>query len=300
MARKLSNTPVQHRQNLLSPSEYRFLGSTDNFVYTDDRLRPTWRSKSGYQLAAEHRCQLCVHLAAHAAVCSMGGVLVHMVAVAPTGARSWTISERKNQSLGEIWGICSVSDYYCSHIEWTPDSQRYVADRDGWEREIKRQYESMLHHHLNPEPGDNVFDPFADGAPSVDEVMAARRRVVRAHACGYLAGHIADSIMAGMAADEALRLYDCRNTEQVEMSDIAVAQGLCDLLPPGEYDNAVHLTEQALRRPDVWDAVQRVASKLEQLGLLEEGPCEDDALALLPSPEKGWPPAPDRVDPRQA
>lgn len=96
MARKLSNTPVQHRQNLLSPSEYRFLGSTDNFAYTDDRLRPTWRSKSGYQLAAEHRCQLCAHLAAHAAVCSMGGVLVHMVAVAPTGARSWTISERKN------------------------------------------------------------------------------------------------------------------------------------------------------------------------------------------------------------
>lgn len=300
MAKKHSNTPIQHRQDLLSPSEYRFLGSSDKFIYTDDRLRPTWDPPRGYCLTPEHRHQLCIHLAAHAAVNSLGGVLVHMVAVAPKGASSWTITERKSQSLGAIWGLCSVSDFYCSHIEWTPDSQRYVANRDGWEREIRRQYENLLRDHLNPEPGDNVIDPFSDGAPSVDEVMAARRRIVRAHACGYLAGHIVDGITAGMAADEALRLYDRRDTEQVEMSDIAVAQGLCDLLPPGEYDNAVTLTEQALRRPDVWEAVQQVASELEQLGLLEDGPGEDDALALLPSQEKGWPPAPDQVDPRQA
>jgi len=299
MARKSLKTPVQHRQNLVPPSDYRFLGSADSFIYTDGRLRPTWEHRRGYRLTADHRRQLCIHLAAHAAVNSKGGAYIYMMAVAPVGVRSWTTSERKSRLLGKIWGLCSVSDYYCSHIEWIPDRQHYVANREGWEWEIRRQYESLLRDHSNPEPGINVLDPFADGAPSVDEFMAARRRVVRAHACGYLAGHIADGITAGMGADEALRLYDRRDTQRVEMSDIAVAQGLADLLPPGEYEHAVRLTEEALRRPEIWAAVQQVASELEQLGLIEGDPCEGDALALLPSGERGWPPAPERGDAAQ-
>jgi hypothetical protein len=293
-------TPVQHRQNLLHFSEYRFLGSTDNFVYTDDRLRPTWRSQRDYHLAAEHRRQLCVHLAAHAAVFSLGEARVYMLAVAPAGVHSWTTSERKSQSLGKIWGLCSVSDYYCRHIEWAPDSQRYIANREFWELKIRREHESLLHWHLNPEPGVRVWDPFENGVLSLEKFMDAHRRIVRAQVCGYLAGHIADGITAGMGADESLRLYDRRDTQRVEMSDIAIAQGLADLLPPGEYEHAVCLTEDALRRPEVWAAVKQVASQLEQLGVIENGPCEDDALALLPSPGRGWPPAPDRVDPRQA
>lgn len=296
MARKSSNTPVQHRQTLVPPSEYRFLGSTDNFDYSDDRLCPTWRPRRGYRLTAEHRRQLCVHLAAHAAVNSMGGARVCMLAVAPAGVRSWTTSERKTRSLGKIWGLCSVSDYYCSHIEWIPDRQRYVANREGWEWEIRRQYESLLRDHSNSESGITVWDPFANGAPSAEEFMASHRRVVRAQVCGYLAGHIADGITAGMEATEALRLYDRRDTENVGPSDIAIAQGLADLLPPGEYEHAVRLTEEVLRRPEVWAAVQQVASELEQLGLIEGDPCEGDALGLLPSPEKGWPAAPGQAD----
>lgn len=301
MARKTSYTPLQHRQNLVPLSTYRFPGSVDNFVYTDDRLRPTWSPRRGYRLTAEHRHQFCVHLAAHAAVNSKGGAWVYMLAVAPVGVRSWTIGDRKVQSLGEIWGLCSVSDYYCNHIEWATDSERYVANREHWEWEIRHEYENYLHRHLNPEPGIKVWDPFANGAPSAEEFMAARRRVVRAQVCGYLAGHIADGITAGMEAVEALRLYDRRDTENVGPSDIAIAQGLADLLPPGEYEHAVRLTEEALRRPEVWAAVQQAASELEQLGLIEGDPCEGHAQDHLPEREKGWPPAPSRVDlPQQA
>lgn len=292
----MAHTPLQHRQDLVPPSDYRFLGSTDNFVYSDDQFRPTWKPRRGYRLTAEHRHQLCVHLAAHAAVNSMGGAWVYMLAVAPVGVRSWTTTERKCNSLGKIWGLCSVSDYYCTYIEWIPDHQRYVANREGWEWEIRSDYERLLQRHLNPEPGIKIWDPFANGAPSAEEFVATHRRVVRAQACGYLAGHIADGITAGMGATEALRLYDRRDTQSVEMSDIAVAQGLADLLPPGEYEHAVHLTDEALRRPEVWAAVQQVASELEQLGLIEGAPCEGNAQELLPAREKGWPPAPDLAD----
>jgi hypothetical protein len=286
---KNSNTPLQHQQNLLPPSEYRFLGSTDDFVYSDDRLRPTWRPRPGYRLVAEHRRQLCIHLAAHAAVHSMGGAWVYMLAVAPAGVRSWTSSERKTGFLEKIWGVCSVSDYYCRHIQWAPDSQRYVANREFWEREIRQEYEHFLHKHLNPEPGVRVWDPFENGVPSLEKFMDAHRRVVRAQACGYLAGHIADGIADGMEAAESLCLYDRRDTQYVGSSDIAVAQGLTDLLPPGEYEHAVHLTEEALLRPAVWAAVQRVASELEQLGLIEGDPCDGEVFALLPGEERDWP-----------
>jgi hypothetical protein len=301
MARKSSNTPVQHRQNLVPLSAYRFLGSADNFVYTDDRLRPTWSPHRGYRLTAEHRCQLCVHVAAHAAVNNRSGAWLYKLAVAPVGVRSWTIGERKAQPLGKIWALCSVSDYYCKCIEWAPDSQRYVANREFWEWEIRHDYEQLLHAHLNPPPGIHAWDPFANGVPSEEEFMASFRRIVRAQACGYLAGHVADGITAGMEAIEALRLYDRRDTENVGPSDIAIAQGLADLLPPGEYEHAVRLTEETLRRPEVWRVVQRVASELEQLGLIEGDPCEGHAHDHLPDRERGWPPAPSRADfPQQA
>jgi hypothetical protein len=99
-----------------------------------------------------------------------------------------------------------------------------------------------------------------------------------------------------MEATEALRLYDRRDTQTVGMSDIVSAELLTDLLPPGEYEHAVRLTEEALRRPEVWAAVQQVASELEQLGLIEGDPCEGDALDLFPAGGQGWPPAPDRAD----
>jgi hypothetical protein len=230
---------------------------------------------------------------------SKGGALVYKLAVAPVGVRSWTIGDRKVQSLGKIWGLCSVSDYYSSHIEWDTDSQRYVANREYWEWEIRHQYEHCLRTHLNPPPGIKVWDPFANGVPSEEKFMASFRRVVRAQACGYLAGHIADAITAGMGANEALRLYDRRDTQLVGPSDTAIAQGLTDLLPPGEYEHAVRLTEETLRRPEVWAAVQQLASELEQIGLIEGDPCEGHAHDHLPEREQDWPPAPGQADLQQ-
>jgi hypothetical protein len=272
----------------------RFFGSAETFVYSGEHLRPTWEHLVNYRLTAEHRRQLCVHLAAHAAVHSMGEGNIYMLAVAPVGVRSWTTSERKSQSLGKMWGLCSASDYYCSHVRWSSDRQVYVASREGWEREVQRDYENRLRAHRESKP--DVIDLFEGGAPTPDEFMDKQRRLVRAQACGYLAGHIADGITAGLGAADALRLYDRRDTQTVGMSDIVSAELLTDLLPPGEYEHAVHLTEEALRRPEVWAAVQQVASELEQLGLIEGDPCEGDALDLFPAGGQGWPPAPDRAD----
>jgi hypothetical protein len=276
-----------------NPWGYRFLGSVDAFTYADDKLRPTWQHRCGYRLSDEHRRQLCIHLAAHATVSQMGGAHVYMMAVAPAGVRSWTISERKVNELGAIWGICSVSDYYPTQIEWDTDSQRYVANREYWEWEIRNQYEDHLRCHLNPPPDIKVWDRFANGVPSLEEFMARHRRVVRAQACGYLAGHVADGITAGMGADEALRLYDRRDTQHVGGgSDIVIAEGLAGLLPAGEYENAVRITEEVLRRPEVWKSVNQLGGELVSFGLLEGDDCEADMRKLLPKVQPSWPPAP--------
>ncbi len=292
MSRKNSKQPVQHQQSNTAGSLYRFLGSTENFVYSDERFRPTWTPRREYRLKAKHRHQLCVHLAAHAAVSNLAGAWVHMLAVAPVGVRSWTISERKSLALGKVWGVCSTSDFYCSNIVWDEQSQVYMADRDTWEYWIEDMYESLKRLPVKSHSGKKVSPPFRDNAPTAELFMEEHRRVVRAQACGYLAGHIADGISAGMGAEEALMLYDRRDTEYVGPSDIAVAQGLTALLTPGEYEHAVQLTEEALRRPDVWAAVQRVAVELEKFGLLEGNECETDYHELLPSPVDDWPYAP--------
>jgi len=212
-----------------------------------------------------------------------------MLAVAPVGVRSWTIGGRKVPSLGKVWGVCSTSDLYCSRLAWDEGSQTYMAARDAWEAEIKLIHESLMQMRMREVS-------MTIRVPTLDEFFADARRAIRAQACGYLAGHIADGITAGMEADEALRLYDRRDTQSVGASDIAVAQGLTALLPPGEYENAVRLTEAALRRPEVWAAVQQVASALEQLGLIEGDACEGDAHDHLPGREQDWPPAPCLAD----
>ena len=121
--------------------------------------------------------------------------------------------------------------------------------------------------------------------------MAYRRRVLRAQTCGYLAGHIADGITAGMNADEALTLYDRRGTQYTGASDIVIAQGLADLLPPGEYGNTARNTEETLRCPEVWTLVNQLAEQLGNFGLLEGDECEVDIYDYMPPRLADWPPA---------
>jgi hypothetical protein len=275
--------------------DYRFFGSVDSFIYSDDHLRPTWEPVPNYRLTAAHRQQLCVHLAAHAAIASLSASNVYLVAVAPAGVRSWTIPERKNPSLGKLWGICSTSDFHSNFFMWDAKRQLYVADKAKWETSLESLYEYVK------DMGTRVSTKNVKPGSSYLKFLHARQQMVRARICEYLAGHIADGITMGMGATEALTIYDRRDTQVVGASDIVLARSLAGLLPSGEYEHAVNLTEAALRRPEVWSAVQKVASALEQLGVIEDGPCEDDALALLPPPEQDWPPAPDRaVLPQQA
>lgn len=275
------------------PFGYRFLGSVDGFTYADDKLRPTWRRKRGYRLPEEHRRQLCVHLAAHAAVSNMGGAFIHMLAVAPAGVRSWTISERKTRDMGKIWGICSTSDFYCGHLYWDQDRQMYDADRKGWESELAYQHECLTRmDDSNPLAAAMIAEHVASGTLAKERYVVDYRRVVRAQVCGYLAGHIADGITAGMAAKDALLLYDRRDTQYVgSVSDIVIAEGLAGLLPRGEYENAVRVTEELLRRPEVWESVNRLGDELGKFGLIEGDDCEADIADLLPRGVGDWPPA---------
>jgi hypothetical protein len=273
---------------------YRFLGTVDEFAYTNDKLRPTWQRRRGYRLTAEHRHQLCVHLAAHAAISNLGGAFVYMLAVAPAGVRSWTISERKAREIGKMWGICSTSDFYCRHLQWNEDRQMYDADRSGWESELEYLHDQLTRpDNSNPLAAEMIAEYVASGTLTKERCIADHRRVVRAQMCGYLAGHIADGITAGLSADEALRLYDRRDTQYVGgVSDIVIAEGLAGLLPPGEYENAVRNTEEVLRQPDVWKSVKRIAEELAKFGLLEGDDCEADIGKLLPKGPPNWPPAP--------
>jgi hypothetical protein len=276
---------------------YRFFGTVDDFTYADDKFRPTWKSRRGYRLTAEHRHQLCIHLAAHAVISHLGGAGVYMLAVAPAGVRSWAIAERKTHEIGPIWGICSTSDLYYRHMQWDEDRQMYAVDRVGWESELEYAYDCLTRpNHGNLLAAEFVNQQLASGALAMDNYMAGTRAVVRAQTCGYLAGHIADGITAGMAADEALWLYDRRDTQYVGgVSDIVIAEGLAGLLQPGEYENAVHVTEEALRRPAIWKSVSQVAEALEVFGLLEGDDCEADIYKLMPKALPDWPPAPDSV-----
>jgi hypothetical protein len=259
---------------------FRFSSSIETFVYEDELLRPTWEPRRNYRLSAEHRRQLCVHLAAHAAISWLGGLYVYMLAVAGEGVRSWSIGDRKSNPSEKMWGRCSTSDFYCNQMSWDRNRQIYVVDRERWESKIAKEFE-LYSESLPPEKTPVSSDEFLEG----------RRQQVRAHVCGYLAGHVADGITVGMSADEALRFYERRDTQAVWGNDVVEAEGLADLLPSGEYENAVRLTEEALRRPEVWNSVMRLAGDLQRFGLLERSACENDIDKLLPSPEANWPPA---------
>jgi hypothetical protein len=288
---KLSRVARQTPEPPRSLFGYRFGGSNETFVYSDERHRPTWTPKKGYLLTPEHRHQLCIHLAAHAAISHMGGACIYSLAVAPAGTRSWTTPDRKDPLSGPTWGTCCTSDIYCEFLKWDTHRQAFVGDRAGWEADLRRSHENLQVIRESSANDANEAGRGNTAAVSFEGVMAYRRRVLRAQTCGYLAGHIADGITAGMTADESLRLYDRRDTQYVAASDIVIAQGLADLLPPGEYGNAARNTEETLRCPEVWTLVNQLAEQLGNFGLLEGDECEVDIYDYMPPRLADWPPA---------
>lgn len=208
-----------------------------------------------YKLTKEHRYGMCIHEAAHAVIFSLGGAFIYRLAVAPEGCTDWVTQGRKGGVLTDLWGICSPSDTSSLFfLKWDDEKECYRADKAGFEKAYGQTNK---------------------------KVLPQSRREIRAHICARLAGPIADEIHEGQ--DEGIYV----EVETGRSHDSASAYGLSLLLPwRNEYDSLTTVTEQALRRPDVWAMVIRLARELERVGDMEEFD------GFLPDAVEGWPSSP--------
>jgi hypothetical protein len=221
------------------------------------------------RLTATRRREVCVHEAGHAVVQSLGGDFVKRLAVAPEGdGGSWTIEGSLGGTLTDLWGVCQTASFPYAHryIRWIDDEGTYHADRKGFDA-LMRQIQSQL---------------VGLGARHARRHVAESRRMVRLLACGCLAGPAAEQILKG----EEVWLEEPDDYGD-QMDDIAKAQAYSWLLPwRNEYEHACSVTEEALRRPDIWERVIRLADELERVGDME------DFDGFLPDPMREWPPSP--------
>lgn len=209
-----------------------------------------------------HRRTVCVHEAAHAVIYALGGAFVYSVAVAAEGSTGWTTTSRKGRELSELLGVCSAADSPAAwFMRWDETEAAVSVDRVAF-RETLRQ-----------------IDAAHRGA------ARETRRQLRAHLCALLAGPVAEALHH--EPDEAPDIG--WPGDSGELDDLAKAEAHSWLLyPRGEFDRLLSVTEETLRRPDVWALVLALADRLEEAGTLE-----GEALdALLPLPVPDWPPGP--------
>jgi hypothetical protein len=122
---------------------------------------------------------------------------------------------------------------------------------------------------------------------------ATQRRILRSHVCGLVAGPLAERIFTGDST-RWRDLDDAYDDERKLSDDIGIAKGICMLLPyADEYAHACQITEAALREPEIWQNVLRLARALERSGDIQK---VDD----LPLTRKHWPPLPARRVRRRA
>jgi hypothetical protein len=214
------------------------------------------------RLTRERRRAVCVHEAGHAVMHALGGAIVYRVAVAPEGATDWQTTGRKGTPMVDLWGVCEPAGHsgeLC--IRWDAESGDYGADRRLF-AELQRLSAQL---------------------PGGRQVRAETLRILRAHLCATLAGPAAEQLHLG--EDEP---WLDTEGEWGVWDDAKAAQCLDWLLPwRGEIEHLHGVTVAALRRPDVWACVQRVADELERRGDIEEG-----LELLLPKPSPAWPPSP--------
>jgi hypothetical protein len=221
-------------------------------------------------LTKEYRRVVCVHEAGHAVIFALGGALIHRLAVAPEGDDgTWTIDGRKGGTLTDLWGVCQASDFFEMDraMKWNEAELTWEADRKGFDASMRQMQAHLAE----------------SRSPYARRYIAETRRIVRAHVCGSIAGPAAEQIFNGEEVwlDEP---DDYSNRGE----DIVIAQARSWLLPyRNEYTHAVEVTEAALRRPDIWERVIRLADKLERLGDMD-----DELDGLLPDPLPGWPSSP--------
>lgn len=208
-------------------------------------------------LTKELRRATCVHEAGHAVVHALGGTDVYRVAVAPVGATSWGFTTRKGRASTDLWGVCEPGPSLFASIfmRWNANESCISVDSKGL-----RQYLSRLDKGVRREAW----------------------RELRAALCASEAGPIAEALYLGIEPEP-----DYFGQEGVH-DDAKNSMALDALLPWRNELEAMHaLTVQALRRPDVWGAVLRLADELERVGDLT-----DAFEGLLPEAVPGWPPSP--------
>lgn len=221
-------------------------------------------------LTKEKRRAVCVHEAGHAVIFALGGALIYRLAVAPEGdSGTWTIEGRKQGTMTDLWGVCMPSDFFEMqlHMRWNDDECTWEVDRKGFNAHMRQTQAGLA----------------KAGSQYARIYIAETRRIVRAHVCGSVAGPAAEQIFAGEEVwlDEA---DDYANPGE----DIVIAQARSWLLPyRNEYRHACQMTEAALRRPDIWERVMRLADELERVGDMT-----DEIDDFLPDPLPGWPSSP--------
>ncbi len=222
-------------------------------------------------LTAERRREVCIHEAAHAVVYALGGAFVDRVAVAPEHATEWTTLGRKGAVLTHLWGVCSASDPPCLLcLEWSVNDGDYTADRKTFTAMIRTIEHDLAELKIS----------------RASQFGVEQRRQLRAHVCAIMAGPVADAIHSGKDVEDELDWWDILPNRG---DDLTTARAMTLLLPfRREYEHAVRVTEDVLRRPEVWDRVLRLAAELERVGDL------DDVQPFLPDRLPEWPPSPRR------
>lgn len=219
------------------------------------------------RLTKTRRREVCIHEAAHSVIGAMGGANVHAVAVAPVGAthcgpNKWIYEGAEGIVCDDALGVCVATwaSYARFSLRWCDTNG--VIEQEKFRQVLK------------------AYGEFGRG------VAAAARQAVRADVCLYLAGPIADALVAEAEVEVHLHEKYAYDTYKAEC--------LAWCLPfRNEFEHALSVTERALRQPDVWRMVLRLADELEQFG--EMGRSDESygrLQSLLPSPIPNWPPSP--------
>jgi hypothetical protein len=225
------------------------------------------------RLTKERRREVCIHEAAHAVIHALGGSFVYLLAVAPEDATEWQVRDRKGGLCTDLWGICSTSDFstwLC--MQWNETECTYEVDRRSYATYLRSMEHQVNEFHRS------------EGRPPA-RLAAEQRRIVRAHICGSMAGPAAEAIAKGQDVQSELDYWNADLSDPNE--DLCHAEAMARLLPyRNEYEHAARVTEQALRSPDIWAAVLRLADELERVGHM------DDVHPWVPEADRHWPPSP--------